>query len=369
MRNTLRPYILASFLGFVSALLACVDTFSDPALEKTKQEKLIVDGVITTELKKFSVTLSLSTAILGKRTLDIIPDAKVKVVDDLQNQFDLLHTEFGIYETKTEQRAVVGRSYKIVIDLPNGKRYESIPELVKSVPKIDSLRTPFVEKRSPNGYKIPSFEVIAEIQDSPTKGDYYRWNWVNYKYLVSCRDSVNNQFKIFYRIDCCEPCWAIKRSDGEIILSEDLYFNGKKINQPIMNVPYNSRRPYYIEVTLYSMTETAHKYWKTIKAQISNVGGIFDNPPATIQGNIRNINNSEEQVLGFFGASAVTRKNTYVQRSLGPYPPVIGQLAKPTVVIVKECIPCDEKYSRTNKKPTDWKDEFSTIFYDELLEF
>lgn len=369
MSKTLRFYIFFAFLGLVVALVACVDTFSDPVLEKTKQEKLIVDGLITTELQNFSVTLSLSTAILGKRTLDEVPNAKVKIVDDLQNQFDLSHTKFGIYETKTKQRAVVGRSYKIIIDLPNGKKYESIPELVKSVPKIDSLHAPFVEKRNPNGYKVPSFEVSAEIQDSPAKGDYYRWNWVNYKYLVSCRDSVNNRFKLFFRVDCCEPCWAIKRSDGEINLSEDLYFNGKKIKQPIMDVPYNSRRPYYIEVTLYSMTETAHKYWKTVKAQISNVGGIFDNPPITIQGNIKNINNPEEQVLGFFGASDVTRKNTYVQRSLGPYPPVIGQLALPRVIIIKECIPCDEKNSRTKKKPTDWKDEFSTIFYDELLEY
>ncbi len=368
MKKPVRLSFPLLFFGLIFVLSACVDSFSDPALENIKEQKLIVDGLITTDLEKFKVTLSKSKAPLDPEILDFVTDAKVRIVDDLQNQFQLLHTGLGVYQTTTPQRAIVGRSYKVVIEFQNGKKYESAPELVKPVPPIDSLKYQFVDGKDSRGYKLPYFEVKGEVYDPLTKGDYYRWEWNHYQYLGYCRNYFNSLERTLYRTPCCDDCWRIKKTYGGIQLTDDYLFNGQKIVEPIANILYNSRRPYYMDVHLYSISPEAHKYWKTIKTQINNVGGIFDNPPSTIQGNIKNVANPGEQILGFFGASASSDKQIYVLMSKAPYPAIIPKIAG-NVVLLDGCATCDEGDFRTNFKPKNWNDYYNNIFYDPKIEF
>jgi hypothetical protein len=51
MKKSLRFSFSLLFLGTIFVLYACVDSFSDPALENIKEQKLIVDGLITTGLE------------------------------------------------------------------------------------------------------------------------------------------------------------------------------------------------------------------------------------------------------------------------------------------------------------------------------
>ncbi len=369
MKKPLRFYLLLSFLGLLFAPVACVDSFSDPALENTKEQKLIVDGLITTDVEKFKVTLSKSKAPLDRKSPDIIANANVVIVDNLQNKYELFHTTQGVYQTKTLQRAIVGRSYKVMIDLLNGEKYESSPELVKAVPNIDLIKDNFVDAIDVNGQRTPYFDVTAEIQDSPEKRDYYRWDWVNYQYLVYCENKLSNgAAKTLTRTKCCEDCWAIKRTYGEIDLSDDNLFNGKKMSQLIAKVPFVSRRPYYMDIGLSSISEAAHQYWRTVKAQVKNVGGVFDNPPVTIKGNIRNVANPDEQVFGFFGASATTRKQIYVLRSKALSVPLIPAIGARVIFAPGCSTVCPEGDFKSRVKPKGWNDDYNTLFYEPELE-
>jgi Domain of unknown function (DUF4249) len=370
MKKTLRLSFPLLFLGLIFVLSACVDSFTDPALEKIKEQKLIVDGLITTDLERFKVTLSKSKAPLDRTSPDIIANANVIIIDNLQNQYELFHTIQGIYQTKTPQRAIIGRSYKVIVDLLNGNKYESSTELVKPVPQIDLVKDNFVEARDVNGLRTPYFDVTAEFQDSPTKGDYYRWDWVNYQYLVYCENALSNGAgKTLTRTKCCEDCWSIKKTYGEINLTDDYLFNGQKISQTIAKVPFISRRPYYMDIGLYSISGAAHQYWKTVKAQVKNVGGVFDNPPTTVKGNIRNIANPDEQVFGFFSASATVRKQIYVLRSKALSVPIIPALGARVIFAPGCSTVCPEGDFRSRIKPKNWNDDYNVIFYEPELEF
>jgi hypothetical protein len=367
MKKSLRLSFPLLFLGLIFVLSACVDSFTDPTLEKIKEQKLIVDGLITTDLERFKVTLSKSKAPLDPEILDFVTDAKVRIIDDLQNQFQLPHSGLGIYQTENPQRAIVGRSYKVVIEFPNGKKYESAPELVRPVPPIDAIKDKLVEAKDSRGYRTPYFEVTADIQDSPTKGDYYLWDWVNYMYLVYCYNK--GLPKVLERAKCCDDCWSIRKTYGEMNVANDDLLNGQKITQLITKLPYDSRRPFYMDISLYSISGAAHQYWKAVKNQTSNVGGVFDNPPATIRGNIKNIANPEEQVLGFFGASAITKKQIYILRFKALSPPVIPPLGSQTVVFLPKCESTCYGSFRTPIKPKNWNDNYNTLFYDPESEF
>lgn len=360
--------LLSLYLLLLVILTGCIDSFSDPSLLTLKKEKLIVDGFITTDSEKFRVTLAKSKAPLDKENPEIVTNAKVKIVDNLKNEYLLSHTFQGIYLTTENQRVIIGRSYKVVIELSDGKRYESNPELVRPAPPIDSVKYKFVEVTDFRGYKKPYFEVTGEMQDDAKSKDYYRWDWTHYQYLSYCLNKLDGITKIFARTPCCGACWAPKKIYGDINFADDYLFNGKKITQPLLSLPYDSKRPYYMDIRLYAVSKEYNQFWKTVKTQINNVGGVFDNPPATIQGNIKNINDPEEQVLGYFGAAASSEKQIYVLRSKAPYPPVIPKLTG-IIALLNDCVPCKEGDFRTNFKPKNWNDDYNTLFYDPKVEF
>ncbi len=54
--------------------------------------------------------------------------------------------------------------------------------------------------------------------------------------------------------------------------------------------------------TLYqsAMTRDAIEYWRKVDILANQVGSIFDTPPAEINGNIKNLNNQDEKVYGYF---------------------------------------------------------------------
>ena len=360
--------LLPLYLLLLAIPMGCIDSFSDPSLLTLKEGKLIVEGFITTNSEKFRVTLTKSRAALDRENPSVVINAKVKIIDNLKNEYELPHTRQGIYLTTENQQVIVGRSYKVVIEFSDGKKYESTPELVRSAPPIDSVKYQFVEATDFQGYKKPYFEVTGEMQDDAKSKDYYRWDWTHYQYLSYCENNYNGISKILFRVPCCDDCWGPKKIYGDINFSDDYLFNGKKISQPLLSLPYNSKRPYYMDVRLYSVSKEYSQFWKLVKAQINNVPGVFDNPPATIQGNIKNVNDPDEQVLGFFGAAASSEKQIYVLRSKAPYPPVIQQLSG-RVILVKDCTPCKEGDFRTNFKPKNWNDDYNTLFYDPMVEF
>ena len=57
---------------------------------------------------------------------------------------------------------------------------------------------------------------------------------------------------------------------------------------------------YNYSVVLNTMDEAAYEYWKLVDEISNTQGSIFDRPAAPVPGNFRNINDPEEEVLGYF---------------------------------------------------------------------
>ena len=355
--------VITSFLMLYT--FSCIDPFTDAKLTNTNG-LLVIDGTITNLKEPFSVQLNRSIAFEGRESSPYVLAAKVSVEDNAGNKFLLVEIGKGKYQTETDQQGIIGRRYKILIQTANGKKYESIPELLKPTPPIDSVVGKYVEKYSSAGVRNSYFEAILSTKDLKTTGDFYRWKWVNYRYLFSCLDNVC--FPpicpgILQRSPCCEPCWAIDRDFGKILLSSDNLVNGNNIKQTIAQIPYNSRRPYFIEVAQYSLTKEAYEFWQTASTQISNTGSIFDSPPAVVRGNVNCTSNPEEQVLGYFGSSAISFKRTYISREGIRYAPAKNPLSYP-VEIMPKCFVCAESVVRTSKRPAEWRDDYNFKNYD-----
>jgi hypothetical protein len=85
--------------------------------------------------------------------------------------------------------------------------------------------------------------------------------------------------------------------------------------QPLYFVSNRSPRlqeKYSLLVSQHSLTYHAFLYWEKMKAQAGDTGGLFETQPSSSRGNIYNVNDPEEKVLGFFYVSRIQKKRITV---------------------------------------------------------
>jgi hypothetical protein len=97
---------------------------------------------------------------------------------------------------------------------------------------------------------------------------------------------------------------------------------------------------YSILVKQYALTEPSYRYWYELQKTSESLGTLFDPQPYEIKGNIRQVNEPEAAVLGYFDAGAVSAKRMFVDKValLGqdihyPIDPCIAELRYPPTVV------------------------------------
>lgn len=334
---------------FLLLLADCITPYVPPTTSAAPQ--LVVNGLITDRPGPHTVKISIASPASTNYFSFPPYGAHVFIQDNLGNEEELGEVMTGTFETSsTGIQGVVGRMYSVKVILSDGARYESTPELLKSAPSIDTVYTAY-EDLPPGSDLTGQFVTYVETQDPDTPDNYYKWSWKHYTFRTHCVQVFNNG--IPERFPCCERCWDIDQCESCIAILSDRFGNGKRINQFLLNIPYDSKDPYFLTVEQLSISKNAYNFWMSLSNQVNNVGGVFDPPPTTVRGNLFNVSNPKEQVLGYFGASGLSVFHIFVKRGNINKPPkdyFVPYTAGPT------CYPCLETYFRTSKKPSGWID-------------
>jgi Domain of unknown function (DUF4249) len=374
--STYNPIVKLISYGFLAIFLnACVSPF-DAMLEDSVQ-KLVVDGQISTLAGAANTRVSIrySTAFSNEsKDIPYPKGAKVYVTDNQGNKENFVAGNLGEYLPENAQfKGIPTRTYTLHIETLDGKKYESKPELMKTAPPIDTVYLVYKEKFTDKGANYQRyFDVIVETNDPPTAGDLYRWNWVHYEQINTCRIFIyyppGSPVSIRQRFPCCEKyCFDIYNCLGCVNLGNDNLVNGRKISSVIMQLNYDAVTPFYLLVQQQSISADAYKFWRAVGNQVQNSGGVFDTPPASIPGNVVNVNDPQEQVLGFFGATSVSQKAVYLDRSfafnkLNKYPYNFNLINKSKIRPYEapdqpyaQCSECKESLFRTQQIPFGWR--------------
>lgn len=308
--------------------VACIDPYRVDVPEG--QQLLTVEGLIHTGPGPHAITLTRSATYgsVFEGLIRPVTGANV-VVRDNDGQITFL-TEGadsrGSYFTPVSFRAEIGKSYTLQIQTVEGKVYTSLPERVLSVPEIEEITLKTVTV-SVEGETNPrsGVQLITEIKDPADQNNFYFWKTSPIVYVLKARPDLftprptpQNPDRIVMPKPCCVVCFRTEIiGNRSLFIAQDDNFNGLTTRIPAAFIEDDGLRfveKLRVDLKQYGVSQEAYRFLRLVKQQADINGSIFDPPPATIRGNMINLDDPEEVVLGYFIAAGESSKRIYIDR-------------------------------------------------------
>jgi hypothetical protein len=167
----------------------------------------------------------------------------------------------------------------------------------------------------------------VNAHDATNKTRYYRWSYnETYEYhstffsgwksngdTVLIRDQVNDEIY---------TCWRGGVSSSIILGSSVKLANDVIAQNPLTYFPSTSEKifiDYSMLLRQYALTPDAFAFWDNLKKNTEQLGSIFDAQPSQIKGNIHNVNNPAEPVVGYLSVGAYSSKRIFITKDQLPF--------------------------------------------------
>jgi len=304
--NNRNIYIYIFLLIFMAA---CVTPYYP---DITKYENLyVVDGQITNLKGPYEVKLSKTFKYNGstgsKVTGDPVTGAEVKIIENTGLEVQLKEIKAGVYSTvDTTFRGVLGNSYKIQIKVDD-QVFESDFETLKAPASIDKLYWEYKPQDSDGSNRV---QVLLDTHDPANSTRYYAWEYEEtWKFKVPIQVTDEPDWYICYKSD----------SSSFLKLGSTIQKNSDIISrQSLKSIDESSNRLYFRYTILakqYSLTEQTYKYFDDLISLNQNQGSLFDATPYSLVGNVKNVNDKDLPVLGYFVVAGVSEKRIFIDRT------------------------------------------------------
>lgn len=359
------------FLG----TLGCVDPYQ-PAYHHL-DKLLIIQGRATDRAGDTEVSINESTLLLGSYVSRPISGAVAIIVDDQGGQTPLMEDpEFpGTYRAPEVFAGITGRSYQLEVTLSDGRRYASTPEQLPTGIPVDSLYVVFDPENRYNEQReefTASHRILVDWRDPRDQVNFYQWRYRIFREEIvctscdggvyrdgSCQDRDSIPADVRYDYLCNGPCWSITPVNTTNVFSDELV-NGQTVRgKEAANILFESRKNLLVEINQYTITSGQYKFNRLLTELALESGGLNATLPGSIVGNISNVQDPEEIVIGFFGASARRDRRIFLRRTDTEGTPTgegyTPKLEPPSPPENIPRAPCTESLYRTTQKPEGWR--------------
>jgi Domain of unknown function (DUF4249) len=405
MRNKSRWWSRAVSVAGLLSMFACVNGF-DPDLN-LGTDLLVVEGIITDLPTPQAVTLARARST-GANKASTTPVTKATVAVLVNGTpVSLTETQPGRYELPAGFRGKVGASYQLRFQTAEGLRYESDTETMLSGPPIANVydvynpENPNPPKLFNDGLPNVSNDVYVDFNDPADQRNFYLWRTRLYEEQNWCATCQQSRYKVedvgpvgtgpikvlgcvpdprlntytFFDYVCRDYCWDIFYSTNTNIFA-DVYSNGQaQRGRLVAQVPVYQSNSALLDVEQLALTPGAYRYYKLFQDQTQNTGTLVDTPPAPTVGNVRNLADDAENVVGYFTAASASVNHYWLDRKNVPQTLSLRGLfyvqnrRKPQVEIPPALLPgetfeygkgipsaiCVPSATRTNDRPTGWR--------------
>lgn len=312
MRTRILLYTLLSLL-----FGACVENFS-PEINDYLQVP-IVEGIISSEPGPYVVKLTKSGSTYDL-AVESITGARVVISDDLNNEETLTETGPGIYSTSaTGIRGQVGRKYKVTIET-EGKTYESDFAEMSEPVGIDSVY-PKISYRNTSEGQVEGLQFYVNTGTYNNDGRQFLWT-LNETYQYSAEYDLDFIFytpdsSVDVRSDSVAVCWQTARIFDKFAYKSQSVNEQKLDGYPLHYIDTETNKlsvRYSVLVNQYTISDEAYHYWNEIIIQNAESGSLYTRQPYQIRGNMKNIHDNDDIVLGYFMVAGVAKKRVFIDR-------------------------------------------------------
>ncbi|MDL2255440.1 DUF4249 domain-containing protein [Parabacteroides sp. OttesenSCG-928-G06] len=307
-------YITVALL-LMTLFKGCIEAYEPKNVESTAGV-LVVEGML---LEDAPTVIKLSRTISLNQTKYQPVVGEVSVLNTKGDRVEVPYS-------KTEGTYILDaftfeEGEKYALDIRIGSdHFQSSFETPIHTPEIDSVG--FVYRREDK-----EVDIHVTTHDPENKQHYYRWvfeeDWevqvsmfADVRWDPVKRDTVSN-------LTFSDPrnrffCWSSNRSRTFLLgnserLSQALIKD--KVLQTIGYGGYQFSSLYSILVKQYALPDRAYNYFRNLQKNIEETGSIFAPQPTEMDGNITNLSNPSEPVIGYFFAAKERRNRLYIPSS------------------------------------------------------
>jgi len=313
------------------------------------QRQMVVDGGVYEGPGPHRVKLYYSANLESSeefRNQEPVSNAQVRIVSSDGAIVNLQQSSAGVYETQVDELvAELGKTYHLIIQHQQ-QTYQSIPQKLEASGTIENIYYEFAKNHfyDPRTglFKDALFVYIDANADTESEG-LIRWRYTGTYEIITQPELVTMVIptgslpplrvpnplpcsgyiasgNTIAQIDVCTccSCW-VREDDGLVKLAKNRFLQNKTFNKVLIaTIPVDTWRfykKYVIEVEQLSISEDVYEFWKRVEAQQQGAGSLFQPNAVIINGNIQNMSNPQERVLGIFNVSAVYKKMLHIDRT------------------------------------------------------
>ncbi|MFO7657395.1 MAG: DUF4249 domain-containing protein [Bacteroidales bacterium] len=269
--------------------LAACEEYMDIDIEGSNEQKLVVEGMITTDTTTHTVTLSRWNDFFEKGP-QIMETGAMVTISDGENTITLNEAEPGIYKTNSDVYGEIGKTYTLNIRLKNDSLFTASDKIV-GLPEIDSLVPVYSAGFNPNAGRLTQGYYITYYGYEPEGlGHYYLWDL----YLDNVHINDSLQESVFTSDDFV---------DGSYIKDFEIFFipEAEIVNDTT-----------HVMVEMYSISKAYNDFLIGLLLETVWKGSPWDGPPANAVSNVSN------GAIGFFRASDKKTANTQIIKKQAP---------------------------------------------------
>ncbi len=241
------------------------------------EPRLVVDAAIKWEKQTYGneqfIYLSRSGGFYADE-LEKVSDAEIHIENSNGDIFIFEETEAGTYKTSTFIPEI-GMEYRLEISV-DGKTYTATEIMTPIVP------IEFVYQNNEGGFFGDNIEIEITFLDPEEEENFYLFTFDDPNFAYP-------EFNIF----------------------DDGFTNGNQISATYSDDELEPGD--VIDIEMLGISESYYNFLDILLDQIGSSGGPFATQPATVRGNIKNTENPDELIFGYFSLSEMNQREFIIE--------------------------------------------------------
>jgi hypothetical protein len=299
-------------------LFACIKSYNPP-IEGDEANKLVVSGRLTGMEGFQSVTVSRSSPVENAKFYPVT-GCNASILDDRGNIFELAEAGNGKYEAWIGQEYLVsGRAYKVSVRTPEGEVIESAYDTLTQGAALDSVYYILedIPTADPDVFSR-GLQFYTDLKGTDSDSRFYKWEVLETWEFHAAHAAENYYDGKFHEIippdDSKMICWRTSMVKDIYVLSTKDLSQNVFYKHPLHFIDGHTSRLaiyYSMLVSQQSLSASTFRYFEVVKENSAGFGGLYEQQPFSISGNLVNLTNPEKDVLGYFYATTESSKRYF----------------------------------------------------------